>query len=67
MYASGKYFCGVKVIFSKLIGIFVVVLTRGYAKVACYCIPEKLFSAFGDKANVCTFGRKRRDESSVCH
>lgn len=28
-----------------------VVITRGYAKVPCYCIPEKLFSAFGDKAN----------------
>lgn len=48
-------------------GIFVVVITRGCAKVACYCIPEKLFSAFGDKANDCTFRGRKRDESSVCH
>lgn len=41
-------------------GIFVVI-TRGYAKVACYCIPEKLLSAFGGKANDCTFRGKGRE------
>lgn len=56
-----------RLFFSKMIGNLVVVITRGYAKVARYCIPEKLPSAFGDKANGCTFRGRRRDGSSVCH